>query len=89
MFEIVDIVYSRYEGLSYGELRRPLFQGENTNYNHIFDELRESWEIIICTIMSYGWTNWKDTTILNSLVSCLRGTMFIKYVNAYAYVKDA
>jgi hypothetical protein len=39
--------------------------------------------------MSNDWTNGKGGSILNFLVNCPRGAMFIKYVDASAYVKDA
>jgi hypothetical protein len=39
--------------------------------------------------MSNGWTNVKNHTILNFLVSCPHGTMFMKSVDASNKVKDA
>jgi hypothetical protein len=40
-------------------------------------------------VMSDGWTDGKGRSILNFLVNCPRGTMFIKSIDASAYVKDA
>ena len=39
--------------------------------------------------MSDGWTNQKGRTLINFLVSCPKGTMFIKYVDASTQIKDA
>ena len=39
--------------------------------------------------MSDGWTDGKGRTLLNFLVHCPRGTMFIKSVDASVYVKNA
>jgi hypothetical protein len=39
--------------------------------------------------MSDGWTDGKGRTLLNFLVHCPKGTMFIKSVDASAHVKDA
>jgi hypothetical protein len=39
--------------------------------------------------MSDGWTDGKGRTLLNFLVHCPRGTMFLKSVDASAHVKDA
>jgi len=39
--------------------------------------------------MSNGWTNGKNRTILNFLVSCPQGTMFLKLIDAFDKVKDA
>ena len=38
--------------------------------------------------MSNGWTDGKGKTLLNFLVHCSKGTMFIKFVDAFAHVKD-
>jgi hypothetical protein len=73
MFEVVAIVGPRYKGPSYNDLRGPLLQGEKVDYIKRLDELRESWEIIGCTIMSNSWTDGKGGSILNFLVNCSRG----------------
>jgi hypothetical protein len=39
--------------------------------------------------MSDGWTDGKGRTLLNFLVHCPRGTMFLKSVDASTHVKDA
>jgi hypothetical protein len=39
--------------------------------------------------MSDGWNDGKGRSILNFLVNCPKGTMFIKSVDASAYTKDA
>jgi len=39
--------------------------------------------------MSDGWTDQKGRTLINFLVSCPKGTMFIKSVDASAQFKDA
>jgi hypothetical protein len=39
--------------------------------------------------MSDGWTDRKGRSLLNFLVHCPRGTMFIKSVDASTHVKDA
>jgi hypothetical protein len=63
-----------------------------TLFQHInsrLAELKQSWELSGCTVMSDGWTNSKGRTLLNFLVHCPRGTMFIKSMDASAHVKDA
>ena len=39
--------------------------------------------------MSNGWIDGKGMSIINFLVNCAKGTMFIKSVDASAYTKDA
>jgi hypothetical protein len=40
-------------------------------------------------MMSDRWTSRKGRALLNFLIHCPRGTMFIKSVDASAHVKDA
>jgi hypothetical protein len=40
-------------------------------------------------MMFDGWTNRKGRSLLNFLVHCPRGTMFIKSIDASTHVKDA
>jgi len=89
MFEVVVIVGPGYKGPSCDDLRGPLLQGEKTNCTPRMVELRESWVVIECTVMSNSWTNGKDKSILNFLINCPGGAMFIKFVHAPSYVKDA
>jgi hypothetical protein len=89
MFEVVAIVSPGYKGPSFNDLREPLLQGEKNDCTKRLGELRESWEITRCTVMSNGWTDGKGRSILNFLVNCPRGTMFIKSIDPSTYVKDA
>jgi hypothetical protein len=89
MFEATAIVDPGYKGPSFNDLRGPLLQGEKTNCIKILGKLRDSWEITGCTVMSKGWRDGKGKSILNFLVNCPRGAMFIKSIDASAYVKDA
>ena len=52
-------------------------------------EFRQSWESTGCTVMSDGWTDDKGRSLINFLVQCTRGTMFVKSVDASARIKDA
>ena len=51
------------------------------------EELRASWEVTRCTVMSDGWTDQKGRTLINFLFGCPKGAMFMKFVNAFAHVK--
>jgi hypothetical protein len=70
-------------------LRGPILQNEKVDCTSRLEELKASWEITGCTVMSDGWTDQKGRTLLNFLVNCPRGTMFIKSVDASAHIKDA
>jgi len=53
------------------------------------EEFRASWAQTRCTVISDGWTDQKGRTLINFLVSCPKGTMFMKSVDASSHIKDA
>ena len=55
----------------------------------ILAEFRSSWAEIGCTIMSDGWIDQRNGTLINFLVSCPTGTMLLKSVDASDKVKTA
>ncbi|KAL6342253.1 hypothetical protein AAG906_006876 [Vitis piasezkii] len=40
-----------------------------------------------CSIMSDGWTDWKERTLVNFLVNCSKGTMFMQSIDASSMIK--
>ena len=89
MFEAAAVIGPGYKPPTYEELRGPILQNEKAECSHRLEDLRKSWELTGCTVMSDGWTDMKGRTLLNFLVHCPRGTMFLKSVDASAHVKDA
>ena len=53
------------------------------------ERIKSSWNITGCTIISDEWTDQRGRTIINFVVTCTKGTMFLKSTNASAHVKDA
>jgi hypothetical protein len=89
MCDAIVVVGPGYKSATFEELRGPILQAEKKDINSRLMELKQSWEISGCTVMSDGWTDRKGRTLLNFLVHCPRGTMFIKSVDASTHVKDA
>jgi hypothetical protein len=89
MFEVATIVSSGYRGPSYQYLRGHFLQGEKVDCTERLAQLRETWKTTGCTMMPNRWIDGKGRSILNFLVNCPKGTMFIKSVDASAYTKDA
>jgi len=50
--------------------------------NQILEEHRLCWKKHGSTIMTDGWTDRKRKTILNFLVNCPKGTVFLKSIDA-------
>eukprot|EP00253_Pinus_taeda_P004403 PITA_04403 len=78
-----------YKSATYEELQGPILQTEKKDINSRLAELKKKWEVTGCTMMFDGWTNRKGRTLLNFLVHCLKGTMFIKSLDASEHIKDA
>ena len=88
MFEVTTIVGPGFKPPSNEELRGPILQDEKTDCTHRLEELQRSWDLTRCSVMSDGWTDMRGRTLLNFLVHCPRGTMFMRSVDASAHVKD-
>ena len=74
---------------SYYELRGPLLQKHVGEMNNYLLDVKNDWKVYGCSIMSDGWINQKRAPIINFLVYCPRGTMFLKSLDVSGLTKDA
>jgi hypothetical protein len=88
MFDAVVFVGPRFKAPTYEDLRGPILQNEKLDCASRLEELKGSWEITRCTMMLDGWMDQKGRTLLNFLVNCPKGTMFVKFVEASTHVKE-
>ena len=72
---------------SYHELRVPLLKKELELTKDMLKGHEEEKVKYGCSIMSDGWTDRKNRTLINFMVNCPNGTMFVKSVDASAYMK--
>ena len=54
----------------------------------IVDSHRSYWADPSCTIMADGWIDTRHRILINFLVYCPKGIIFIRYVDAFDLVKD-
>eukprot|EP00253_Pinus_taeda_P032232 PITA_32232 len=73
---------------SYDDFRGRILQNEKVDCTTRL-EFRASWAQTGCTVTSDGWTDQKGRTLINFLVSCSKGTMFMKSIDASSHIKDA
>ncbi|KAL4614141.1 hypothetical protein ACB092_07G032600 [Castanea dentata] len=64
---------SGFKGPSYHDLRGPLLQKHVCEMNDYLLDVKNDWKVYGCSIMSDGWTNQRNTPIINFLVYCPRG----------------
>ena len=72
---------------SYHELRVPILKKEAAYTNELLSDHKESWKKYDCSIMSDGWTSRTNRTLINFLVNCPYGTMFVKSIDASSFMK--
>ena len=89
MWDVVIVVRKGFKGPSMHDLRGSLLQKEIVSIDEYLKDFKQSWVRTRCTIMSNGWIDQKGCTLINFLVSCPRGTMFLRSSDASEQVKDA
>jgi hypothetical protein len=72
---------------SFHELRVPFLQKEVAYTRDLLKVHEEAIKKYGCSLMSDGWTDRKDRTLINFLVNCPTGTMFLESIDASSYVK--
>lgn len=89
MLDAIIVVGKGFKGPSMHELRGSLLHKEVMSNEEYLKDFKNSWVKTRCTIMLDGWTKQKNHTIINFLLFCPQGTMFLKSVNASDKVKNA
>ncbi|RDX61627.1 hypothetical protein CR513_60125, partial [Mucuna pruriens] len=86
MIEAVGNYGPHLKSSTYHELRVPLLKKE-LQYTKDMLKGHEGNEKYGCSIMSDGWTDKKNRTLINFLVNCSSGTMFVKCIDASEFMK--
>ena len=80
MIDAVVVVGMGFKAPTSENLRTDMLLESVDDLNLVLVEFRTSWVETGCTIMSDGWTNRRNKTLINFLVSCPKGTMFLKSI---------
>ncbi|XP_030964704.1 uncharacterized protein LOC115985961 [Quercus lobata] len=72
---------------SYHELRVPILKKEVGYTNELLSNHKQDWKKYGYSIMSDGWTSRTNRTLINFLVNCPSGTMFVKSIDASSFMK--
>ncbi|KAJ0535879.1 putative Zinc finger BED domain-containing protein [Helianthus annuus] len=74
---------------SYHNIRVSLMKRKLEETKEFVDSFRPHWEEYKCSIMSDFWTDGKGMCLINFLVNCPFGTIFLKSIDASEHVKNA
>jgi hypothetical protein len=88
MCDASTIVGLGYKFPTYEELQRKIIQVKKNDIDTRLDDLKKSWDTIGYMVMSIGWIDLEGRTVLNLLVHCPKGTMFIKYATLLCELMD-
>ncbi|GFY97628.1 hAT dimerization domain-containing protein [Actinidia rufa] len=84
--ELRDRAVTRFT--SYHETRVTYLKKELAHTNDLIKDHRENWVKYGCSIMADGWTDGKGRILINFVVNCPKGSMFIESIDASSYSKD-
>ncbi|XP_016164627.1 uncharacterized protein LOC107607163 [Arachis ipaensis] len=82
MIDAIASMGTGYKGLNYPRVRGYLLSKLVEDVRKMIDGYREIWKQTRCTIMADGWTDRCRRTLINFLVYCPKGTVFLKSVDA-------
>ena len=82
MFDAVCAFGSGYKAPLCNQMRGPYLAKCVEETRKFVDGFRTHWRETGCTIMADGWTDRKRRTLINFLVYCPKGTVFLKSVDA-------
>ena len=88
MIDSITAIGSGFKEPSFYELRGPLLKNAVHEVNDFLLDIKNDWKVYGCSVMSDGWKN-KKQPIMNFLVYCPRGAMFLKSINTSGLTKDA
>ncbi|XP_050290078.1 uncharacterized protein LOC126728268 [Quercus robur] len=89
MIDSIAAIGPGFKGPSFYELRGPLLKNVVHEVNDFLLDIKNDWKVYGCSLMSDGWTNQKQQPIMNFLVYCPRGAMFLKSIDTSGLTKDA
>ncbi|KAE8672552.1 hypothetical protein F3Y22_tig00111837pilonHSYRG00218 [Hibiscus syriacus] len=87
--DAINAIGPSFKGPSYHELRVNLLGDCKRECCLLVEGYQANWAKSGCTIMADGWTDQQQRTLINFLVYCPTGVVFVKSVDASDVIKDA
>ncbi|XP_034695709.1 uncharacterized protein LOC117921866 [Vitis riparia] len=87
MIEAIDQYGVSMKGPTFHEVRVTNLKKELALTKDLMKDHMVEWGKNGCSIMSDGWTDRKERTLVNFLVNCSKGTMFMQSIDASSMIK--
>nr|XP_023870395.1 uncharacterized protein LOC111982996 [Quercus suber] len=88
MIDAIAAAGPSYEGPSYHVVQVPLLRDQKKEVQLLVESQRRHWVEVGCTLMADGWTDTRHRSLINFLIYCPRGMIFVKSVDASDIVKN-
>ena len=82
MIDAVAAAGPGYKGPSYHVVWVLMLRDNKKDVQLLVESQRRHWAEVGCTLMANGWTDTRHRSLINFLVYCPRGMVFVKSVNA-------
>ncbi|KAF1898779.1 hypothetical protein Lal_00022724 [Lupinus albus] len=89
MIDVICSMGSGYKGPNYYRVRGHLVNKWVEDVKILVNDYRSIWKRTGCTLMADGWTDRNRRTLINFLVYCPKGTIFIKSIDVSHASKTA
>ena len=89
MIDSIAAIGPGFKGPSFYELRGFLLKNVVYEVNDFLLDMKNDWKVYGYSVMSDGWTYQKQQPVMNFLVYCPRGAMFLKSIDTSSLTKDA
>lgn len=88
MIDAVTAAGPGYKGPSYHAVHVPLLRNQKKEVQLLVESQRRHWAEVGCTLRANGWTDTRHRSLINFLVYCPRGMVFVKSVDASDIMKS-
>ncbi|XP_020521171.1 uncharacterized protein LOC18431604 [Amborella trichopoda] len=89
MVDAISAISPGYEVPTYQDMRGRILKKVLEEVKSHIQTYRKYWASLGCTIMVDGWSDGRGMTLINFLVYCPKGTVFLRSVNASEIVESA
>ena len=89
MIDAISSISLGYKAPNFYRICDPLLNMWVDDVRNLIESYKEVWKETGCTLMANGWTDRSRRTLINFLIYCLKGTVFLRFVDSSYASKTA